>query len=513
MRIIQSFWSDPTDIKCGFYDTKYHLMSWTLSSLTLSKYYGSIELFSNLFGCEILIDKLNLPYKVGSLSLEAFRKENKFPIWTLSKLYVYAQQTAPFIHIDGDIYIFKDILSQFANESLIAQNEDNSFYCYECAVNDILSNNLKSIPQGIINGASFNGSNMGIVGGTDVNFYHLLYNRVCSFLNENQGQITDFNFDLNHLSTFLEQGYSLILAKELEKDIRYLFKTPATKDMPLKLQNFYSERIKSPYVHLMGSKCNYLVCEQLAQRLRLDYPEHYNRVLDVTTFLNRLFVGYEQPSKLRLVNDEMFRTKEIMLGFNFVGVMNLNRSDLNDLIVSLAEIPEILEDVISFEERRLDFFKKIATDPRLVENLLLFEENANDLSHLNWQDVKSSGVRFVLTDQDSIIESEWNWSEENEFRNSCLKPKENLVIPPSYFKTSLILFFNNPIIIKELVHDPLGIILTDLLLKPMTILDIYTNLSEIYGIDTENIDGIIEERIRFLLYNFVIRIAKNNEPE
>lgn len=128
MRIIQSFWSDPTDIKCGFYDTKYHLMSWTLSSLTLSKYYGSIELYSNLFGCEILIDKLNLPYKVGSLSLEAFRKENKFPIWTLSKLYVYAQQTAPFIHIDGDIYIFKDILSQFANESLIAQNEDNSFY-------------------------------------------------------------------------------------------------------------------------------------------------------------------------------------------------------------------------------------------------------------------------------------------------------------------------------------------------------------------------------------------------
>ena len=63
------------------------------------------------------------------------------------------------------------------------------------------------------------------------------------------------------------------------------------------------------------------------------------------------------------------------------------------------------------------------------------------------------------------------------------------------------------------MHDPLGIILTDLLLKPMTILDIYTNLSEIYGIDTENIDDIIEERIRFLLYNFVIRIAKNNEPE
>lgn len=81
-------------------------MGWTLSSLTLRKYYEYVELYTDTHGFDVLIKQLQLPYSKAKV---VFDDRTRYPkgLWALPKIKTYSLQEKPFIHVDGNIFIWE----------------------------------------------------------------------------------------------------------------------------------------------------------------------------------------------------------------------------------------------------------------------------------------------------------------------------------------------------------------------------------------------------------------------
>ena len=110
MKIIQSFWSgnkNDLNFNYGWLSSKCNYLSWILSSNQLSKYYDEVELFTDKIGYSILIENLKLPYTKVHVILEELN-EYDGKLWALAKIKAYGVMSVPFLHVDGDVYIFEE---------------------------------------------------------------------------------------------------------------------------------------------------------------------------------------------------------------------------------------------------------------------------------------------------------------------------------------------------------------------------------------------------------------------
>ena len=103
MKIIQTYWTKPmfhtseelyNRIKGGWPAMHYALSAMAYSCLSIKKYYPDIELVTDSFGMELLIDVLDLPYKNVNLALDKF--DVNLNLWALAKVYSYSLQEEPF---------------------------------------------------------------------------------------------------------------------------------------------------------------------------------------------------------------------------------------------------------------------------------------------------------------------------------------------------------------------------------------------------------------------------------
>ena len=115
MKILQTFWTGPTGvnkenllgIQAGWLSCEYHWMSWALSCLQAKSVFGSINLVTDKAGKEILVDLLQLPYTNVSTALQTTLDDYHPGLWALAKIYTYSIQTDPFLHLDGDVFLWQ----------------------------------------------------------------------------------------------------------------------------------------------------------------------------------------------------------------------------------------------------------------------------------------------------------------------------------------------------------------------------------------------------------------------
>jgi hypothetical protein len=133
MKILQTFWTGPPgnqnesliSMKAGWrLSCEYHWMSWALSCLLAKSAFGEINLVTDLKGKQILIDQLQLPYSSVSTSLEGALDNYHPALFSLAKIHTYSIQTEPFLHLDGDVFLWQKPDEEFLNSRLIAQNID-----------------------------------------------------------------------------------------------------------------------------------------------------------------------------------------------------------------------------------------------------------------------------------------------------------------------------------------------------------------------------------------------------
>ena len=137
MKIVQTFWSGNRSVndylqnKAGWLSPEYHWMAWALSVLQLKKFYPAVELVTDELGKYILIDLLQLPYTSVRTDLETALRPYPHDLWAMAKIYAYSIQEAPFLHVDGDVFIWKLFDDHLLEADLVAQNLEVVFSIYQ----------------------------------------------------------------------------------------------------------------------------------------------------------------------------------------------------------------------------------------------------------------------------------------------------------------------------------------------------------------------------------------------
>jgi hypothetical protein len=343
MKIIQSFWSGnqkKTDGNYGWFDSKSHWMGWILSVNQLIKYYENVELYTDDFGYDVLINKLGLPYTKVHVVLNEL---NDFPceLWALAKIKVYSMQEEPFIHIDGDVFIWNAFPDNFNSANLIAQNKERTTN-YHSVMWEKLAPFLVFIPleiQSFEKNVSRLSANMGITGGTNVLFFKEYAKKAFGFVEKNK-QIWN-KVNLLNFNIFFEQVLFYKMTEIENITIDYLFSEIWTDDFYPGFGDFHHVPHQRTYLHLLGDfKRNPKVCEALEGYVIRFYPNYYAKLMQLlsieSTDEKKYFLNEETVEEL-LKEFELEVIKNDFTASNFILKRDLNNVGLNQLYNSYLD--------------------------------------------------------------------------------------------------------------------------------------------------------------------------------
>jgi hypothetical protein len=289
MKILQTFWTGPPgthkknllSIKAGWLSCEYHWMSWALSCLQAKSIFGSVNLVTDKAGKEIVVELLQLPYTNVSTALEG--KLDHYPpsLWALAKIYTYSTQTEPFLHLDGDVYLWQKPTQNVLDSPLLAQNLDKNLPFYAeilNQINDHLSFIPKSFSKNNYEHPNVYASNAGLLGGHDLAFFKEYSRQAFEFIDKNKADLEKIN--PGSLNLIFEQYLFCQLARELNIPVSY-YKGPV-EDPVFKDYIRFEDYPHLQMVHPVGGFKQYAhLCDHLAKTLRKDYPEYYYRIINL----------------------------------------------------------------------------------------------------------------------------------------------------------------------------------------------------------------------------------------
>lgn len=284
MKIIQTFWSgtlqpeSALEIKTGWLSPEYHWMSWALSCLLLRRHYEKVELFTDALGKKILIDTLKLPYTDCHIIFD-----NTFQIdphlFSLAKIKTYQSQKTPFIHIDGDIFLWKKLPQSIIEAPLVASNLEIDLF-FNKEILDETATHFTTIPhylKGVNAHEHIFASNAGIIGGNNLDFIQKYCDAAFNFIESNKTNIEKVT--TRNLNFLVEQISLYYLAESENIPVSYYMPEPV--DHPLYAD--YLRFVDVPDVAMVhpvgGCKRFPFILNHLANRLKLEFPEYFYHIL------------------------------------------------------------------------------------------------------------------------------------------------------------------------------------------------------------------------------------------
>jgi len=395
MRVIQSFWScqnqDLTKHSFGWCAPEYHLMSWALSVLQLRKFYNKVELYTDRNGYEFLIKELNLPYTDIHIVLDELNSFHK-ELWALPKVKVYGIQAKEFLHVDGDVFIWKPFPKDFLTKPIVTQNIEKGTPYYG-KILALLNDRLSYFPAAILANRKKTDDvfayNAGIFGGSDTDFIRLYSNEAMRFIENN---LDDFNqITVSDFNVVFEQYLFYCLIQEHQKIVDCLF-AETVYDLSYKgFADFSEVPFNRWYLHLLGFyKKNQLVCDQMAAYMRLHYPEYYYRIL--------LLFDYTEDRVMR----KYFWLNEFD---NLSSLMNMHRklaieSALDsELIIDDSKVGQFVnKKAICFRHKLLNDTSRLSDE--FVNDLDFFERELSrivneEFSQISYKSLWSRDILFA----------------------------------------------------------------------------------------------------------------------
>ena len=288
MKIVQSLWSKPSfktenlhlsdRNKGGWADERYNYFSWALSCLRFKQHYSEIELVTDKQGYELLVNKLQLPYTTVHVVLDELNHYH-LDLWALGKIYAYSMQDEPFIHADGDIYIWEKFSNELESAPLLAQNAEAGFVYYEEVFKKI-TEHFEFIPPEFAASRERNKQiiavNAGLIGGTRYDFFKQYKQLAFEFVNRNMEGLSKMNMGVSNI--IFEQFLFKAMAEEQGIDITYLFTNINHAFDGLCELTGAPRKIK--YAHPIGAyKRVKYIGELVAHHLLQEYPEYYYKIL------------------------------------------------------------------------------------------------------------------------------------------------------------------------------------------------------------------------------------------
>jgi len=488
-KLVQTLWIDNLEkLSGGWLDTRFHLMSWALSACSLSKFYPNIELITDNFGAELLIEKLKLPYKNISLAQEHF-KPSFGKLWVLRKIHSYTLQNEPFIHLDGDVYLFRPFSDELLSASLIAQNYEYNHPYYVEGFEEVITH-CSFLPSFIKKDKNdrLSAVNAGIIGGKNFDFFKDFSIQVDTFLKQNLSsldKLSTYNFNI-----FLEQFLFKKIADQQQISIAYLIKEEIGYPHYYGLDRFYDLPNEVGYLHTMNYKQNPLICEQIAQRLFIENPTLYYKCIEVRKSLEATHCFIERKDYERTLC--------------MANAIGLEMSNIENDIGNNQN--QQLNDVFAYEKA---IKQKTELLPKI--NWEAYSKASNNLLSLPKEKYLSAKIK--QSEYCFRIVSEWDWSEINEFLGQDKEKQilQNLEEDPSYFEV-ILYHYKQLGIIREHLLDAWSMMILDEAENTLTIneimANIWTQVSDYQPVSEKyNLERLLLERIKFFLYQGILEVV------
>lgn len=269
MKIYHSFW----ELKSNFNESVHDIHE--LSVLCALKNYGNINLITSEEGKEFLKD---LPYTsieifeeyVPNCNLTLSDLLNKYKnIWSLSKIFAYNQisnKSEKFFHIDYDVFLFKRLPENYENAKIVCQSFENENILNELynVVEFQESCKYKSIYNSNIDWAY----NLGIVGGSDLEFFKFYFIECLNLLLNNEERFW-IESESDKSSCLIEQYWftQCLENRNIKPELIFPDKNYSSwHDYPTKFQ---ARSLEIGYTHLMGLKYDYnRIKKQIHEKIR-----------------------------------------------------------------------------------------------------------------------------------------------------------------------------------------------------------------------------------------------------
>lgn len=293
MRAVWSFWSRPRETARAhpWLAERFHLFSWVLSVETARRHHPVTALATDTPGARMLVDGLGLEFGEVTTSLDALAGSDP-SMWSLGKLYTYAAQREPFVHVDADVYLWKPLPRRLRTAPVFTQNPEpisvESFYYRPRMVEDVLlSHDGGSVPEEwswyLRSGLPPRGDCCGIFGGTDVEFIRYYARQAVGMVEHPVNRRAWLGIAHRELDVISVEQY--LLAACVEHHAR----TPGSPFAKVRMEHLFStlEGTYAPgraeaagYTHLIAdTKRDPAVMARLEARIARDYPDAYERCL------------------------------------------------------------------------------------------------------------------------------------------------------------------------------------------------------------------------------------------
>lgn len=304
MRIVWSLWTRPLVAggRVGWRSAREHLLSWVLSVGLARRHYADCALVTDDAGAALLIDGLGLEFGHVSLSLNALADHDP-DWWALGKLYAYAEQQEPFLHIDGDVYLWEPLPQDLLGAPVIASHPEYLELGRSCYRPEVLERDLCAgggyIPPELARNLPIEGvlraENCGIFGGNRVDFIHHYAETAKRLVHHPLNQPIWAARPENYSDAILFEQLLLSACLDFHRGragspwsdigIRYLFGS-------------YDEAVSTAgsrgFTHLIaGAKWNDELISGLERRVREQFPDQYARCATAAEALGSLILDSE----------------------------------------------------------------------------------------------------------------------------------------------------------------------------------------------------------------------------
>jgi hypothetical protein len=294
MKIVQSLWSKPGRRKagqrfeevnrCSWADKKYNYFSWVLSCYQFREFYDEVELVTDAAGYDLLINRLELPYTSVKVVLDDLNDYHP-ELWALGKIYAYSLQDKPFIHVDGDVFIWQRFEDRLHNASLLCQSREEGVHfnrMYSQVFLPMLQHfeyYPKVMDRSISRNDGIKAVNAGILGGCNTDFFKMYAKEAFSFIDNNLQHLDKIELSLS--SIIFEQFLFSALLEESNETLEYL--NPNTNVLLNDFADYSGVPAKIKYIHTPGStlKKNKHLVDALDYRLQTDHPEAYYKTMNL----------------------------------------------------------------------------------------------------------------------------------------------------------------------------------------------------------------------------------------
>jgi len=544
MKFVQTFWIDEgknaLEAPFGWCSAKYHLMSWVLSCLQLTKIHSNVELVTDSRGKELLIDNLKLPYSHVRIEMDNLNFDCSPQLWVMKKIYSYTLHAEPFLNVDGDVYVFKPFPDEVLSGDLIAQNIEQDFDYYKelvRLVNDTFDFVPLAIKIQIESAIPIQASNAGILGGHDYRFFSYYYQFVKSFISQNRDKINQLTpVQMVNFNAVVEQYIFQCLSNDRNVAVKYLLDTVYDPSFFEAFANFHYLPNEISFMHALGDyKKNGWVCDQLANRLRMDYPEYYDRIINLfepprnglignnamEEFEDTITEGSSFGAKYLAKPEEerFYRTHQIMslicekenISLKRIGLTIFKCKDVLDNELTNTSLAALLNDVFDFEKEKIRLIHSLPSDDILWKNEVETTDGANWVFK-NGNFLESAELK--LSPLCMTIESEWDWAQNHVLftRVKVNNFENNLLLPPHYYQT-LLLFDKHHGEVIEYLLGPMEAYLISILSKNefVPIPQVLAEMNSFFvNIREEEMLIYLEEAIRFMGYSGVVFLQPND---